>query len=205
MSRSRAYLGMQCFWGESAFAKNRGVIGTRVGYAGGTTSSPTYRDIGDHTEVTEVTFDPSIINYRSILDFFWSHHDPTLHNKKQYQSAILWTDEEQEKIAKETLEEQKKKHGKVDTYVARLDKFTIAEDYHQKYWLRAQTRIVKELNLTDETIATSEIAAKANAYMAGYTDFTDLDRLAKELNLSADLVKVMREIAERGGDPRACH
>lgn len=59
------------------------------------------------SEVTEVTFDPSIITYRSILDFFWSHHDPTLHNKKQYQSAILWTNEDEEKIAKETYEEQK--------------------------------------------------------------------------------------------------
>ncbi|RCN26785.1 peptide-methionine (S)-S-oxide reductase, partial [Ancylostoma caninum] len=64
MSLSRAYLGMQCFWGESAFAKLKGVKKTRVGYAGGTTVNPTYRNIGDHTEVTEVQFDPSLISYR---------------------------------------------------------------------------------------------------------------------------------------------
>ncbi|GMT14906.1 hypothetical protein PFISCL1PPCAC_6203 [Pristionchus fissidentatus] len=205
MSRSRAYLGMQCFWGESSFAKIRGVVGTRVGYAGGTTPAPTYRDIGDHTEVTEVTFDPSVTTYRSILDWFWSHHDPTLHNKKQYQSAILWTNEEEKREAEESTEEQKNKLGKVDTYVVKLDKFHQAEDYHQKYWLRAQTGILKELKLDDNGIATSEIAAKTNAYLAGFTDFTDLDRLAKELNLSSNLVKVIKDIAERGGDPRSCH
>ncbi|KHJ81295.1 putative peptide-methionine (S)-S-oxide reductase [Oesophagostomum dentatum] len=107
MSLSRAYLGMQCFWGESAFAKLKGVKKTRVGYAGGTTINPTYRNIGDHTEVTEVQFDPSLISYRQVLDFFWSHHNPSERRKKQYQSAILYETDDEKKVAEQTYDEAK--------------------------------------------------------------------------------------------------
>lgn len=78
----RAYFGLQCFWGESAWAKLKGVVVTRVGYAGGKQPNPTYRNIKDHTEITEITFNPKVIEYSSLVDFFWKHHNPAERRKK---------------------------------------------------------------------------------------------------------------------------
>ncbi|CAI4224736.1 unnamed protein product [Auanema sp. JU1783] len=200
-----AYLGMQCFWGESAWAKNKGVRVTRVGYAGGESSNPTYQSIGDHTEITEVTFDPSIITYREILNFFWTHHNPAVHRKKQYQSAILYTSPEQKDAALETLEATKSKVEDVETYVKPLNVFYEAEAYHQKYWLRNAHDIFRELKLSDKEVATGVLATKLNAYSAGYQDFSELHELQKEYNLSDELVQKITDLAKRGGDPRACH
>ncbi|EYC13957.1 hypothetical protein Y032_0042g625 [Ancylostoma ceylanicum] len=205
MSLSRAYLGMQCFWGESAFAKLKGVKKTRVGYAGGTTVNPTYRNIGDHTEVTEVQFDPSLISYRQVLDFFWSHHNPAERRKKQYQSAILYETDDEKKVAEETYAQAKAKFGNIETYVVKLDKFYQAEDYHQKYWLRNKKDIFDELKLNDSQVADSVLAAKMNAFCAGYTDFSELEELKREHGLSESLVEKVKRFASSGGDPRACH
>ncbi|KAJ1353813.1 hypothetical protein KIN20_010568 [Parelaphostrongylus tenuis] len=154
---------MQCFWGESAFAKLKGVRKTRVGYAGGTTINPNYGNIGDHTEVTEVQFDPNMMSY------------------------------------------EKSKYGDIETYVVKLDKFYPAENYHQKYWLRNQKDIFNELKLNDSEVANSVLAAKMNAYCAGYSDFSELEELKKEHGLSDDLVNRIKTFAASGGDPRACH
>ena len=143
MGLEKAYFGMQCFWGESVFAKVRlfhfscqsytdsrfqlkGVHNTRVGYAGGKTKNPTYKGIADHTgewgrrwrvgkmsslEVTEVKFDPSVLSYRELVDFFWSHHDPVGPRKKQYQSAILYVNEEQKKARRRRGEGEEKERN----------------------------------------------------------------------------------------------
>lgn len=78
----RAYFGLQCFWGESAWAKLKGVVVTRVGYAGGKQPNPTYKNIKDHTEITEITFDPKVIEYSKLTNFFWKHHNPAERRKK---------------------------------------------------------------------------------------------------------------------------
>ncbi|WKX96822.1 hypothetical protein Q1695_012902 [Nippostrongylus brasiliensis] len=205
MSLARAYLGMQCFWGESAYAKLKGVKKTRVGYAGGTTPNPTYKSIGDHTEVTEVQFDPALMSYAQLLDFFWSHHNPAEQRKKQYQSAILYETEDEKKIAEQSYAKAKAKYGDIETYVVKLDKFYQAEDYHQKYWLRNKKDIFNELKLNDDQVANSVLAAKMNAYCAGYTDFSELEELKKEHGLSDSLVERVKSFASSGGDPRACH
>ncbi|PAV67030.1 hypothetical protein WR25_18377 [Diploscapter pachys] len=184
MGLEKAYFGMQCFWGESVFAKLRGVHNTRVGYAGGKTKNPTYKGIADHTEVTEVKFDPSVLSYRELVDFFWSHHDP---------------------IAEETKQREEKKHEDIETYIEPIDVFYQAEDYHQKYWLRCKRDIFESLHLTDEQVADSLLATKLNAYAAGYTDFSELEQLKKEHNLSDELVKKIHDFALAGGDPRNCH
>ncbi|KAK6735339.1 hypothetical protein RB195_018503 [Necator americanus] len=196
---------MQCFWGESAFAKLSGVKQTRVGYAGGTTINPTYSDIGDHTEVTEVQFDPSLISYRQVLDFFWSHHNPAERRKKQYQSAILYETEEERKVAEQTYADAKAKFGTIETYIVKLDKFYQAEDYHQKYWLRNKKDIFNELELSDSQVANSILATKMNAFCAGYTNFSELKDLQQEYGLSESFVEKVKKLASSGGDPRACH
>jgi len=192
---------------ESSFAKIPGVMKTRVGYAGGTTANPTYENIGDHTEITEVQFDESHLGYEKLLDWFWSHHNPTEHNKKQYQSAILYVNDGQKQLAESSLKQIQAKYGnrKVETYIQPVNTFYQAEDYHQKYWLRCQRSVHKKLNLSDAQLVDSPLAAKVNAFLAGYDDFTVLNELAKQYNLDGDTVKLIREIAERGGDPRACH
>ncbi|KHN82475.1 Peptide methionine sulfoxide reductase [Toxocara canis] len=204
----RAYVGMQCFWGvESSFAKIDGVMRTRVGYAGGTTQSPTYKNIGDHTEITEVQFDEKVVSYERLLDWFWEHHNPTERHKKQYQSAILYIDDEQKRIAEQSLKHIQEKYGnqKVETYVKKLDQFYQAEDYHQKYWLRCQSAVLSKLNLNDQQVVESTLAAKVNAFLAGYDNFDVLKNLAAQHHLSDDVTKLIEEIARSGGDPRACH
>jgi hypothetical protein len=88
-----ATLGMGWFWGPDArFGHLSGVIRTRVGFSGGTTPSPTYRNIGNHTETLEIDFDPTIISYEEILDIFWKNHNPLRVNDykgRQYMSLLL--------------------------------------------------------------------------------------------------------------------
>ncbi|KAI6242801.1 Peptide-methionine (S)-S-oxide reductase [Aphelenchoides fujianensis] len=194
----KAYFGMQCFWGESAFGKIDGVLNTRVGYAGGTTKNPTYTSIGDHTEVTELSFDESVVGYKELVHFFFDHHDSTVPHKAQYRSLILWTDEEQKKVAEAILEDIKKQQKNVQTKVEKLDVFYEAEGYHQKYWLQSQKRIVKELGLKESELATSQLATKLNAFLAGYDRFDVLKDLAKKHNLS-DSPRRSRDEHRAGG------
>ncbi|CAB3404856.1 unnamed protein product [Caenorhabditis bovis] len=205
MALKAAYFGLQCFWGESAWAKLKGVDITRVGYAGGQQPNPTYKAILDHTEITEVQYNDQIISYEKLLDFFWKHHDPTEKRKKQYRSAILYVDDQQKELALKSFEEAKKKFGEIETYVEPLDKFYQAEDYHQKYWFRNRKDLFDELKLDNEAVATGKLATKLNAYAAGYQRFEELDELQKQYKLSDDYVKRVKDFALSGGDPRACH
>ena len=204
----KAYVGMQCFWGvESSFAQLKGVLKTRVGYAGGQTPNPTYYNIADHTEITELQYDENITSYKEILNWFFSHHDCFDVHKKQYQSAILYVDSQQKELAENAINEQKKKNERkeIQTYLQKFDRFYQAEDYHQKYWLRCQSNILKELKLSDEELVDSTLAAKVNAYLGGYQDFDVLTDLQKQFKLDSNLVNLIRQIAEAGGDPRSCH
>uniref|UniRef100_A0AC35GJ43 Peptide-methionine (S)-S-oxide reductase n=1 Tax=Panagrolaimus sp. PS1159 TaxID=55785 RepID=A0AC35GJ43_9BILA len=206
MPLKKAVFGIQCFWGaESSLAKVDGVIRTRCGYAGGTTPNPTYQAIADHTEVVEAQYDDQLVSYDTLLRHFWQAHDPTLHRKKQYQSAILYTDDEQKVLAEASYEKVKKEKPNIETYVKKLDKFYEAEDYHQKYWLQCQNRIHKELNLTNKELVESPLAAKINAYLAGYNNFDVLKKLQIEYKLSDSLTETIEKIARAGGDPRSCH
>ena len=142
---NKATFGAGCFWGvEAAFRQLEGVTGTRVGYAGGQTESPTYEDVCSHTtghaEVVEVTFDPERISYRELLDVFWRKHDPTQLNRQgwdvgdQYRSAIFVHDEEQRAEAEASKAREQEHHSRpVVTEIADAPEFYEAEDYHQQY------------------------------------------------------------------------
>src|SRR5215211_1857558 len=106
----KATFGAGCFWGvETAFRRVEGVTDAAVGYEGGTTVNPTYRDVCSHTtghaEVVQVEYDPARVSYERLLDVFWESHDPTTLNRQgpdvgtQYRSAIFFHDEEQEAVA----------------------------------------------------------------------------------------------------------
>ena len=142
-----ATFGAGCFWGVgAAFQRVPGVIATAVGYSGGHTENPTYRDVCSdetgHAEVVGVTFDPTKVSYEKLLNVFWQLHDPTQVNRQgpdfgtQYRTAIFFHTREQEAIAKksrEALEASGKFPRPIATEIARAGKFYRAEEYHQKY------------------------------------------------------------------------
>ncbi|MBL6927810.1 MAG: peptide-methionine (S)-S-oxide reductase MsrA [Rhodospirillales bacterium] len=133
-----------CFWGvEHAFRQVEGVTDVSVGYTGGATPDPTYKDVcysdTGHAESALVTFDPDVISYEKLLDVFWSIHDPSQLNRQgpdvgtQYRSAVFVHDEEQEKAALASKQRLQDKGQMVVTEITKADAFKQAEDYHQRY------------------------------------------------------------------------
>ncbi|GAA2718030.1 peptide-methionine (S)-S-oxide reductase MsrA [Micromonospora olivasterospora] len=107
---AKAILAGGCFWGmEDLIRKHPGVVDTRVGYTGGDVPNATYRNHGSHAEAVEVVFDPAKLAYRELLEFFFQAHDPTTKNRQgndvgtSYRSAIFYCDEQQRKVAEETI------------------------------------------------------------------------------------------------------
>jgi peptide-methionine (S)-S-oxide reductase len=139
-----------CFWClEAVYDEIKGVHGVESGYAGGTMPNPSYREVcnGDtgYAEVVQVHFDPNIVSYRDLLNVFFAIHDPTTLNRQgadmgtQYRSAIFYHDDEQKKIAEELIQELNAQNiwdKPIVTQVEKLDKFYMAEDYHQEYFAR---------------------------------------------------------------------
>ena len=142
-STERAVLAGGCFWGmQDLIRRKEGVISTRVGYSGGDVPNATYRNHGTHAEAIEIIFDPQKISFRDILEFFFQIHDPTTVNRQgndrgtSYRSAIFYTNEEQKRIAEETIEDLNASGiwpGKVVTEVTPVGDFWEAEPEHQDY------------------------------------------------------------------------
>ncbi|MTD44751.1 peptide-methionine (S)-S-oxide reductase MsrA [Conexibacter sp. W3-3-2] len=145
-----AVVGMGCFWGaERMFWQTPGVLSTAVGYAGGHTPNPTYREVCSgrtgHTEVVLVAFDPQTISYEQVLKVFWEGHDPTQGMRQgndvgtQYRSAIYTTSPEQERVALETRDRFQAalraagRDAEITTEIAPDRGFYYAEDEHQQY------------------------------------------------------------------------
>ncbi len=100
MSEETASFALGCFWNPDAqFGGLDGVIRTRVGYAGGEKENPTYQDLGNHTETTQIDYDSEEISYEELLEKFWEFHDYTEKKKDQYKSVIFYHDEEQKEKA----------------------------------------------------------------------------------------------------------
>lgn len=133
---AKAIFSLGCFWHpDDFFAKLPGVIQTTAGYSGGKKINPTYHDLDDHTESVEIIFDPKKITYQELLNYFWAEHDPTLKLKTQYKSIIFYFDEEQKKLAEQSMKEQEQKIGhEIVTELRPAQTFYPAEDYHQKYY-----------------------------------------------------------------------
>jgi peptide-methionine (S)-S-oxide reductase len=146
MTEERAVLAGGCFWGvQELLRRYPGVISTRVGYTGGGTPNATYRNHGAHAEAVEIKFDPARISYRKILEFFFQIHDPTTRNRQgndvgaSYRSAIFYTNDEQRRIAEDTIADVDASGlwpGKVVTEVVPAGDFWEAEPEHQSYLLR---------------------------------------------------------------------
>jgi peptide-methionine (S)-S-oxide reductase len=136
-----------CFWGvEATFRQMPGVIATRVGYIGGNTENPCYKEVctdrTGHAEAVEVEFDPAKVRYEDLLRVFWENHDPTQLNRQgpdwgtQYRSAIFFHTPEQQTAAlasKESLEKARRYSKPIVTQIVPAVTFFPAEDYHQQY------------------------------------------------------------------------
>jgi len=147
--KEQALFGMGCFWGaERLFWQLPGVTVTAVGYAGGLTPNPTYREVCSgrtgHAEAVLVVFDPKVITYETLLRHFWEEHDPTQGMRQgndagtQYRSAIYTFGEEQRRAAEASREAYQKVlsasgHGRITTEIREAPEFFYAEDYHQQY------------------------------------------------------------------------
>ena len=144
-----ALFGLGCFWGaERKFWQTPGVVSTSVGYAGGVTPNPSYREVCSgatgHTEVVRVVFDPKRVSYADLLRVFWEAHDPTQGMRQgndvgtQYRSAIYTHGEAQAKAAAASREEYQRALdaaglGRITTEIREAPEFYYAEEYHQQY------------------------------------------------------------------------
>ena len=146
MSEERAVLAGGCFWGmQDLIRRYTGVISTRVGYTGGEVPNATYRNHGKHAEAIEIIFDPEKESFRDMLEFFFQIHDPTTKNRQgndigmSYRSAIYFTNDEQKKVAEDTIADVEASGlwpGKVVTEVTPAGDFWEAEPEHQDYLQR---------------------------------------------------------------------
>ncbi|MEW5855659.1 MAG: peptide-methionine (S)-S-oxide reductase MsrA [Myxococcota bacterium] len=141
--------GMGCFWGaEKKFWQVPGVVSTSVGYAGGYTPNPTYREVCSgktgHNEVVRVVYDPTKVSFEQLLKVFWENHDPTQGMRQgndvgtQYRSAIYTYTPEQKRQAeasRKAFQEMLRKagYGEITTEIADAPTYYFAEDYHQQY------------------------------------------------------------------------
>jgi peptide-methionine (S)-S-oxide reductase len=146
---AKAMFGMGCFWGaEKGFWQLSGVYSTAVGYAGGPTPNPTYREVctgmTGHNEVVLVVFDPKVVTYDELLKHFWENHDPTQGMRQggdvgtQYRSGIYYFDEQQKQSAEKSRDAFQKqlaaaRFGAITTEIVPAPEFYYAEDYHQQY------------------------------------------------------------------------
>ena len=138
-----AILAGGCFWGmQDLIRRKPGVISTRVGYSGGDVPNATYRNHGSHAEAIEIVFDPQVISYREILEFFFQIHDPTTPNRQgndlgeSYRSALFYLSKEQKRVADDTVADVEASGlwpGKVVTEIEPAGPFWEAEPEHQDY------------------------------------------------------------------------
>ncbi len=146
IATERAVLAGGCFWGmQDLIRRLPGVVSTRVGYSGGDVANATYRNHGNHAEAIEINYDPAKTSYRDLLEFFFQIHDPTTKDRQgndrgpSYRSAIYYVNDEQKRIAEETIADVDASGlwpGKVVTEVEAVSDFWEAEPEHQDYLLR---------------------------------------------------------------------
>jgi peptide-methionine (S)-S-oxide reductase len=178
------------------------VIRTRVGYTGGTTQDPTYRDLGDHSEAIQIDYDPTQITYQELLDVFWYSHNPTARAwSRQYASFIFYHSDEQKEIAIEAKERQAAKRGKeIVTEIVPASEFYLAEAYHQKYQLRRDGDLLAEFIAIYPDVAdfvASTAAARVNGYLGGHGSLDALEDELGDLGLSPAASERLLKIARR--------
>jgi methionine-S-sulfoxide reductase len=178
------------------------VIRTRVGYAGGREENPNYNNIGDHTETVQVDYDPERITYEQLLDIFWKSHRPTSRSwSRQYMNAIFYHNEKQRQVAMASKTALEQKIGNnVKTKVVPLRSFTIAEDYHQKYYMNRHHDLQKEMLRIyphHRDYVDSTAVARLNGYAGGNGTREQLSREIEILGLSTEGKRVLMNLVRK--------
>jgi peptide-methionine (S)-S-oxide reductase len=177
-------------------------VRTRVGYAGGSLSNPTYYSLGDHSETIQIDYDPSQITYEQLLTVFWDSHSPYSRSwSTQYASKIFYHDEEQKQQAEKSLQREEARTGrKIYTELVPFDRFYLAEDYHQKYYLRYENDVMAELQAiypqTGEFINSTAVA-RLNGFAGQWISEEQLETLLPQLGLSEEASQKLLAQARR--------
>jgi peptide methionine sulfoxide reductase MsrA len=142
------------------------VLRTRVGYCGGKKESPSYYELGDHTEAVSIDYDPAELSFAGLLEHFWNGHRCDRNNSsRQYMNAVFYRDDAQQELAQESREAQGQN---VATEILPVGQFTYAEGYHHKYYLTRYPEIREFLEATypsAKALADSTVAMRLNAYL----------------------------------------
>jgi peptide-methionine (S)-S-oxide reductase len=165
------------------------VVRTRVGYAGGDSQNPTYRNIGDQSETIQIDYDPALISYEELLALFWGAHSPiSPSSSSQYASIIHYGTDEEKLLAEQSMQAQEEVLGKkIYTEIIPLGEFTLAEDYHQKYYLQNRNDLMSEFSAIYPDIQdfiNSTAAARANGYVGRNGSLEMLEAEIDSLGLS---------------------
>ncbi len=176
------------------------MIRTRVGYAGGTTDSPTYHNIGDHSETIQIDYNPDKISYEELLRVFWDNHSPTTQSwSTQYRSIIFYHNEEQRQLTVASRQQEEARSGKtIVTEIVPFSEFYLAEEYHQKYYLQHEGTLMEELRAIYPAFSDfldSTVAARINGFLGGHGSLESLEEQIDSFGLSAGASSRLLEIA----------
>jgi peptide-methionine (S)-S-oxide reductase len=180
------------------------VVRTRVGYAGGTKDSPTYHNLGDHSETIQIDYDPTQITYAELLDVFWSSHSPIARPwSLQYASIVFYHDEEQKRLAEKSRDHLAAEAGRpIYTEIVPFDRFYRAEAYHQKYRLRQLPDLLAEFEAIypdADDFVNSTAVARVNGYLGGHGTLDALQAEIDDLGLSPTATKKLLDFASVRG------
>lgn len=183
--------GMGCFWGPAAeFAVIHGVLRTRVGYAGGDSTTPSYDNLGNHVEVFEVDYDPEILSYEDLVTLYFSIYDATARPFSQrVTSVIYYRNTEEQALAekvKSSVEAQSEKG--IFTILRPIDTFYLAEAKHQLSYLKQEVSLYGEVEAMfgdQDRLLLSILASKLNGFIAGYGSTQEIDDVLEQSSLSA--------------------
>jgi peptide-methionine (S)-S-oxide reductase len=185
------------------------VVRTRVGYAGGTSINPTYRDLGDHAETIQIDYDPSKITYAELLTAFWTGHDPTHRSwSRQYASIIFVHNEEQRRLAEASKACVAGERGStIHTDIVPYNGFTLAENYHQKHSLQQFPEFQEEFTRiypSPEELVASTAVARLNGYLGYESSYAMLLKEIDSLGLSAARKKELLKLVQRRKGGQVC-
>lgn len=170
-----------------------------MGYTGGTTENPTYRNLGDHTETVEIDYDPSVISFEKLLAVFWETHDPVGRaGSRQYMSIVFYRGEEQKNAAIRSKDrESARRNARVVTEILPASRIYLAEGYHQKYALRRMPELMKEYEAIYPSLRdllASTAVSRVNGYVAGHGTCEMLREEVDGLGLSSAGRKKLADI-----------
>lgn len=168
------------------------MVRTRVGYTGGSTPAPTYRNIGDHSEALQIDFDPEVISYTALVEIFWRAHNPcSAPWSTQYKSAVFYASPKQKAAAEAVRDSLAPSLDRpIQTPVLAAGTFTRAEDYHQKYSLRNRKDFFEAVRARfedEQAFIDSTAAARLNGYLSGGGNREQLSSELELLDLPPEL------------------